>query len=121
MPLTYEYIVYKEGKNHSKYVCTVFFGIIMFILVYFPLFGSDMRYEFGQVFSLIFHSIGTILLFFGVICVLFGVLYFFFHNPAKGIGFLFFGIILIAFAGYFLSPGSFGTASSGESVPKGYH
>ena len=111
-------IVYEDSKNHSKYFYVIFFGIIMFVVLYFPFFGSSMRYEYGRAFSLIFSSIGKILIFLGTIFLLLGILSFFNMNPVKAFRFLIMGVILLSFAAWFLIPGSVGTD---QPVPKGYH
>ncbi len=118
IPRPDDIIVYEDGKNHSKYFYVIFFGIILFVLLYFPFFGSSMRYEYGRAFSLIFSSIGTILVYFGTIFLLIGILSFFNMNPGKGFKFLILGVIMLSFAAYFLIPGSVGTD---QPVPKGYH
>jgi len=118
IPRPDDIIVYEDGKKHSKYFYVIFFGIIMFVVLYFPLFGSSMRYEYGRSFSLIFSSIGTILVYLGTIYILIGVLSFFNMNPGKGFRFLILGVILLSFAAWFLIPGSVGTD---QPVPKGYH
>ena len=118
IPRPDDIIVFEERKKHSKYVYVIFFGIIMFVVLYFPFFGSNMRYEYGRSFSLIFSSIGTILIYMGTIFLLIGILSFFNMNPGKGFKFLILGVILLSFAAYFLIPGSVGTD---QAVPKGYH
>ena len=118
IPRPDDIIVYEDGKNHSKYFYVIFFGIIMFVILYFPFFGSSMRYEFGSFFSLIFSSIGKILVYMGTIFLLLGILSFFNMNPGKAFRFLILGVILLSFAAWFLIPGNVGTD---QPVPKGYH
>ncbi|MBA7531071.1 hypothetical protein ES705_23282 [subsurface metagenome] len=116
IPRSDDIIVYEDGKNHSKYFYVIFFGIIIFVVLYFPFFGSSMRYEFGRSFSLIFSSIGKILVYMGTIFLLIGILSFFNMRPGKGFKFLILGVIMLSFAAWLLIPGSVG-----QPVPKGYH
>ena len=118
MPHEEDYIIIKDKKKSSNWMYLIFFGIIAFLMIYFPFFGGNMRYEFGVVFSQIFITLGILMIFLGIIFILNGILSFFFKSPLRGFKYLLMGIVMLTFAGYFLVPGSFGTV---DGVPKGYH
>lgn len=123
MPNEEDYIIIKEKKKSSNWMYLVLFGIILFLMVYFPFFGSNLRYKFGVYFSLIFNTIGTLLIFLGIIAILYGVLSFIYRSPLRGFVYLMLGVILLTFAGYFLNPTSIGTGPSGagKDIPEGFH
>ncbi len=111
-------IFFGKKQDQIKYVYWVFFGIIFFLAIYFPIFGSNLRYEIGTILRFIFNSIGNILVFVGLIFILLGVLSFFNLNPGKALIFMILGGVLLSFGGIFLMPGSVGTT---DPAPKGYH
>ncbi|TFG24130.1 MAG: hypothetical protein EU532_12835 [Promethearchaeota archaeon] len=111
-------IIIIEEKKKNKFIFIFFFGIIFFIAIYFPFFGQNLRYESSMIFIYIFSRLGTILTFFGIIFILWGIMSFFLSKPLNGFRYLLMGIVLLTIGGYFMIPGRFG---SGEEVPKGYH
>jgi choline-glycine betaine transporter len=116
-------IIIKETSHSSKTVFLVFLGIILFIALYFPFWGQDLRYDFSRVFSYIFNVAGTACLYFGMIFLVLGVLTFFGKKPLSGLGLILLGIIMLSFATYLLYPSTIGSGSSGtgKPAPKGYH
>jgi len=56
-----KYYLLKPEKN-SKWVAYTFIGIIIFIVIYFPFFAVNLRYQIGAAFSKIFDTIGGICL-----------------------------------------------------------
>ena len=115
-------ITNKHNSGITNIICLILLGIIEFIAVYFPLRGGNLQFEFGVFFRQLFSTIGTLILFFGVGFILFGIIAFFSHRPLSGFGFLLLGMFLLALSGYFLGPAGGGGASGGGSeVPQGYH
>ena len=114
----FDTIIFGKNKDQIKYVYWVLFGIVFFLVIYFPIFGNNLRYEIGTILRFIFNSIGNILVFFGLIFILLGVLSFFNLNPGKALMFLILGGVLLSFGGLFLIPGSLGST---DPAPKGYH
>ena len=53
-----KYYLLKPEKN-SKCVAYTFIGIIFFIVIYFPFFAVNLRYQLGAVFSKIFDTFGV--------------------------------------------------------------
>ena len=53
-----KYYLLKPEKN-SKLVVYTFIGIIIFIVIYFPFFAVNLRYQIGSVFSRIFDTFGV--------------------------------------------------------------
>ena len=62
---------FPNQRRTSGTIKYVFFGIIIFILVFFPFYGLNLRYQLGVVFSEIFSKIGMLCLFGGGIMLLF--------------------------------------------------
>lgn len=56
-----KYYLLKPEKN-SKWVAYTFIGIIVFIVIYFPFFAVNLRYQLGAVFSKIFDQLGMVCL-----------------------------------------------------------
>jgi len=110
---------YKEKKNNS--VLWVFAAIIGFIAIYYPLFGSNLRYTTGNLFSNIFHTIGTVCLTLGVLIFIWGFLFLICTRSMKAMSLMLFGFILILIASFWLEPGTMGIMTNGEPVPRGYH
>jgi hypothetical protein len=68
-----KYIIIGEDKRNKTVVYT-FFGILIFVAVFFPLFELNFRYQLGQFFSKIFDIIGTISLTIGSAIVVITIL-----------------------------------------------
>ena len=56
-----KYYLLKPQKN-SKWTIFIFIGIIIFIVIYFPFFAVNLRYQIGATFSRIFDYIGGVCL-----------------------------------------------------------
>jgi len=123
MPPEKDFVIIKDKKKNSNWMFLVLFGIVLFLTVYFPFFGSNLRYKFSVYFTLIFITIGTLLVFLGLISILCGILSFMFRSPLKGFSYLILGTVLLAFSGYFFGFTSIGTGpwGTGKEVPEGYH
>lgn len=55
------YYLYDE-RRRSKGIMYIFFGIFVFVLLFFPFFGLNLRYQVGLIFTEIFDAIGMICL-----------------------------------------------------------
>lgn len=53
---------YKLVEDQSKGIMNVFFAILVFIVIFFPFFAINLRYQLGSIFQKIFDSIGVICL-----------------------------------------------------------
>ena len=85
-------VIYKE-KRHSK-IAWIFAGILLFIAVYVPFFGTDLRYQTGTVLKLIFNYIGTVCLVFGPLLIAFSVIRLLLSKRFS-LGAMFFGVLLL--------------------------
>jgi hypothetical protein len=108
----------KQKDSFLTIVVTIFVGICLLVIVCIPLFAPTIRYQLGSFFSMVFYTLGTLLIFIGTLFLVFGILSFFTINPGKAFKYIVLGIIFLSIAGVLLMPGSAGTNSS---VPKGYH
>ncbi|MFX0071301.1 MAG: hypothetical protein ACFFAO_09445 [Candidatus Hermodarchaeota archaeon] len=108
-------------EKKTQWIYLFFFGIIIFITIFFPLFGGSLRSDFGLVLSKLYYVIGTILVFVGILLILGGILSLVCKRPLIGIFSMIMGAIVLAFAGYFLYPGTTGSGASGTDAPSGYH
>ena len=59
-----------DQRKTSRATMYIFFGILTFILVFFPFYGINLRYQVGFVFSKIFDTIGMISLMVGGVMTL---------------------------------------------------
>lgn len=112
-------IINKEKKNN--FILWVFFGIIGFILIYFPFFGSNLKYTTGSFFSGVFKLIGTVCYTFGILLLVWGFLTLICFRSLSAIKIMLIGFILILIGNFWLDPGTFGIITQGKEVPKGYH
>jgi hypothetical protein len=60
-----------QGKKYAKYL---FYAIIAFLAIYMPFFGSELRYQLGGIFKLVFDTVGMFCVFGGVLCILLGII-----------------------------------------------
>ncbi len=86
------YLIGYQGK--SKFILYLFFGVVVFLVIFFPFFAINMRYQMGYIFRQIFDFIGTTCLTFGAIITLYSIITVFF---SRGINtkWLITGIVLL--------------------------
>jgi len=112
-------IIYKK-KSPSK-VFLAFLGILMFITIYVPFFGSNLQYQTGTIFKFIFNTIGTLFLWLGFTSLIINILKVFGKKISIS-GFIV--SILLIWIGAFLTGTSFtilGFLIGGDRPPIGYH
>ncbi len=116
---------YAEKKSQTTY--WVFFGILGFVAVYFPLFGTSIRYQFGTLFSgffeIVLSTIGTIMKTIGTITFLLGLLYLICGRSAKALPVMLTGFFFIMI-GFFCTGENFLFFLEGRDAPprpKGYN
>ncbi len=66
------YLIGYQGK--SKFILYLFFGVIVFIVIFFPFFAINMRYQMGYLFSKVFNFIGSTCLTLGGVILVFSVI-----------------------------------------------
>lgn len=113
-------IIYQE-KGTKKSVWIIF-GILVFIAIYVPIFGNNLRYQAGTLIKAVFNSLGTISIFLGGVLIFFGILKLLL-NKRISIGTLVFGVLLL-WIGAFLTDTPFelfGFLLGGSKPPSGYH
>ncbi|MHA1989106.1 MAG: hypothetical protein ACW98D_20990 [Promethearchaeota archaeon] len=54
-----------RGKKRSSSIVFFYLGILGFILVFFPLYSTTLRFQIGRLFSKVFDIIGNLSLFIG--------------------------------------------------------
>ena len=79
-----QYIV-KPKYEQSRRIIAILFGILIFVLVFFPFFGLNLRYQIGGVFSALIDGIGQFCLIIGGLLTIVGFVGIFTrsHNWAK--------------------------------------
>jgi hypothetical protein len=116
-----KYFVFEPEKN-SKWVTYTFIGIIIFIIIYFPFFAVNLRYQVGATFSKIFDTFGAACLTIGSAMTVISVLSLFTSKSIRIRSFLI-GIVLL-WIGCWLT-GSvlniFGITIGNETSNPGYH
>jgi len=62
------YILRPEKSSRS--VLYVYFGILVFIIVFFPFFALTLRYQLGMIFSTVFNWLGVMCMTFGAFFII---------------------------------------------------
>jgi len=97
-------IIYSQKKKKPKTAFLAFLGILGFIAVYVPFFGSNLQYQTGTIFKFIFNTIGTLFLVLGFTSLIISILKIFMRKVSIG-GFII--SILLLWIGAFLTGTSF--------------
>ena len=97
-------IIYTKKERSSNKVFLAFLGILGFIAVYIPFFGSNLQYQTGTLFKFIFNTIGTLFLVLGITGFIINVLLIFLKKVRIG-GFI--ASVLLLWIGAFLTGTSF--------------
>ncbi|MFW9894839.1 MAG: hypothetical protein ACFFD7_03460 [Candidatus Thorarchaeota archaeon] len=79
----------------SRWIYFTFFFLIVFILVFFPFYGMNLRYQIGYILNRIFDMIGWASLFIGAIMVLISILGIFMGGRSLRIHYLIIGVVLL--------------------------
>jgi hypothetical protein len=114
-------VIYIQKKRSPNKVFLAFIGILVFIAIYVPFFGSNLQYQTGTIFKYIFNTIGTLFLVLGTTGFIINILKVFGKKISIG-GFTV--SILLLWIGAFLTGTSFmiwGFLMGGERSPIGYH
>ncbi len=113
------YVLRKQSKPNRTFV--VFLGILGFVLISVPFFGSNLRYTTGSLFKTIFTTVGQICLTIGWAVLAIGFLKIFFKRFS--VKTILYGVLLL-WIGAFLTGVSFdifGILIGGSPPPQGYH
>jgi len=114
-------IIYSQKKKSPKTAFLVFLGILGFIAIYVPFFGSNLQYQTGTIFKFIFNTIGTLFLVLGLTSLIINILLIFLKKLRIG-GFI--TSVLLLWIGAFLTGTSFEIMNfliGGGRPPIGYH
>jgi len=110
-----------QRKRKSNKVFLVFLGILGFVAIYVPFFGSNLRYMTGTTFRLIFTYVGNFCLTLGGTLFLINILKIFYRKfSVKGL----LASALLLWIGTFLTGAPFefmGIIFGGNQPPQGYH
>ncbi len=113
------FILRKQRKPNRIFL--VFAGILGFIAIVVPFFGSNLRYMVGSLFKTVFVSVGEICLTIGGAVLVIGFLKIFFKRFS--VKTILYGVLLL-WIGAFLTGVSFdilGFMIGGNPPPQGYH
>jgi hypothetical protein len=121
----YEYEYYPPQKTTSKLksVYWLILLILLFILIWYPIYGAPLRYQLGGLFDQILTLLGTGMMMFGVISFALGFLCLFTRSYAAGVKLLVMGALMMTAAtwlGVPLLEGSAPITKEKEAIPKGY-
>jgi peptidoglycan/LPS O-acetylase OafA/YrhL len=115
-----QFIIIQKRRKSNK-VFLAFLGILGFIAIYVPFFGSNLRYMTGTAFKLIFTNVGNFCLIVGGALLAINILKVFGKKiDIKG----FLVSILLLWIGAFLTGAPFeimGFLFGGSQPPQGYH
>ena len=114
-------IIYAQKRRSPNKAFLAFIGILVFIAVYVPFFGSNLQHQTGTIFKFIFNTIGTLCLVLGITSFIINILLIFLKKIRIG-GFI--TSILLLWIGAFLTGTSFmimGFLMGGDRPPIVYH
>lgn len=114
-------VIYHQKRRSPNNVFLAFLGILVFIAIYVPFFGSNLQYQTGTIFKYIFNIIGNLFLILGGASLVINILKVFGKRISIG-GFTI--SILLLWIGAFLTGTSFtimGFLIGGNRPPIGYH
>ena len=116
-----EVLVYESGDT-KRIIFWIVLGILLFLLVWYPLYGAPLRYQLGGLFDKILTIIGGFLMFFGVLAMVFGFLSLFTRRFTAGIKLLVLGSLMIWAAMWLGIPMPEGSPldDKSQSIPRGY-
>ena len=96
----------KKYYSTTSMVEYVFMGIVLFLLVLYPLFGASWRahmsFSLGFIVNPIFVFVGNMFLIFGGILIVWGLLTIFCGRSLKGVKIMVEGVLILILAGMFL-------------------
>jgi hypothetical protein len=116
-----EEVAITRKKNKNKAIFWIFFALIGFITILYPLFGSNLKFVTGDFFSRIFRMLGMVCTTVGALILVWGVLTLFCTRSFKAISIMLLGFFLIIIGSFWFNPGTFGVFTHGREVPKGFH
>ncbi len=115
-----QFIIIQKRRKSNK-VFLAFLGILGFVAIYVPFFGSNLRYMTGTAFKLIFTNVGNFCLIVGGALLAINILKVFGKKiDIKG----FLVSVLLLWIGAFLTGAPFeimGFLFGGSQPPQGYH
>ena len=88
------YLIGSSGKS-SRWIYIAFFCIIVFLLVFFPFYGINLRYRVGFIFRQIFDTIGGISLTIGGFLTALSLLSLFMGGRSIRLRWLIMGVVLL--------------------------
>ena len=115
-----EKIYLERRHDKGKFVFMLFFGMLGFITIYFPLFGGTLRYQTGAAFSSVFSIIGGLCNWIGWMLMGWGLLLVF-AGRIGGVVIMISGAFLLIIAGWMLNPYSIGASATGRPATPGFH
>ena len=116
-----EQIVIIQNKRKSNKTFLIFLGILGFVAIVVPFFGSNLRYMTGTFIKTIFVSVGQIFLTIGSALFVINILKIFFHKFSVS---SMLASALLLWIGAFLTGVPFeflGFVFGGGAPPQGYH
>jgi hypothetical protein len=110
-----------EGMKGGT-ILWLFIGIILFITILYPIFGTNLRYQVGYTVDTTLIRIGRIMIFIGAIILILGVIMLFISGfGLRALKPMLLGFILIVLGTMLIDPMSSYSLTYGRQAPKGYH
>ena len=109
-----------ERRNYRKIFIWVVFGVIAAITIYLPFYGQTLRYQTSIYFSKIFSTVGTILVFFGGLMIVWGFISILCTKSLGALKLLIMGLMVVYIGSWFLGPTT-GVGPGAEEAPMGYY
>ncbi|MBN1801093.1 MAG: hypothetical protein JW891_06260 [Candidatus Lokiarchaeota archaeon] len=87
-------IIIKDKKSSFKGAYWVLFALLLFVAIYVPFFGTNLRYQTSAVLKTVFNTIGTICLVGGGILIAFGIISIFLKGT-RGLAMMLIGVLAL--------------------------
>ncbi|MHA2183095.1 MAG: hypothetical protein ACXAAH_16880 [Promethearchaeota archaeon] len=117
------YYLIGSKRRSSGGIYFAFFCIVVFIVVFFPFYGMNLRYQIGFIFNQIFDTIGWISLTVGGLMVMISILGLFTGGRSMKFHYLIIGVVLLWIGCWCTGAvlDIFGVTIGSERASGGYH
>lgn len=117
------YLIGSSSGRSSRWIYFVFFCIIVFVVIFFPFYAINLRYQLSYIFGQIFDTIGWFSLYIGGIMTVISVLSIFTGGRSIRVHYLIIGIVLLWIGSWCtgIVINIFGIPIGNDQVTGGYH
>lgn len=115
-----EYVVVNKRAKVAKVLFLVIFVILLYIFVWYPNYGGNLRFKIGSITNWLINFLGTFLMSLGGILMVYGILMIFLRKGSSGVKTAIIGAVM-CYVGFTILGGVFMANNEYEGVTQGYH